>query len=361
MLLVSSVRAQLAVSEPLPFDAGNPFIADSAHHRPIGSGAVFADANHESTIRWAQTPGTWGDFNGGSPFGRVVHVVDASSPRVTINVNPAGENAVLSIPATNIPFPPSITFNSNTPNNDSVVVIIESDTGMVHEFRECRAQSGFVATPSAPMLARSYRPHWAIPQGAANTPLTYGLGHGISMGQRVGHSASSVSALFGLFRPEDINENRPIGHVLQTVLPSHNTTSYPSPYPHILSKDIILPATSRDAAASQPGRNLGAVPYGGLLSLPHGFNIYTRGYNATQLKLAEAIWGYGIMAVDEGGNFAIRAAQGFTNTQLTQLRTCLRDLKPFLRLILNSDWDPNDRRKAAGGGTPRASNTAYNT
>ncbi len=356
MILVSSNRASIETGPPGTFSPLNPFIADSGHHRPIGSGAVFADASHPFYDNWVNgTPAIWGDFNVGSPFGRVVHPVNSiTSPRVTIGINGQGEDPVFQIPATNIPHPPSITFNSNTPNNDSVVVFIEEDTGRVHEFRECRAQSGFVATSSVPMVARSYRPHWAIPNGAANTGVLSGLGHGLAIGEsfRVGHSASGTSALFGVLRVADITENRPIGHVLQTVLPANSVS-----YEQVLSKEIVLPAVTRDGFAGNAGTNNGTVPYGGLLSLPHGFDVYNRGYTAVQLKLAECIRDYGIMAVDHGANFAIRTEQGVPS--ISAMTTALRDLKPHLRLTLNSAWDPNDRRKPAGGGTPRAINTGY--
>ncbi len=361
MLLRSSNRAGVITPPPPATNLfNNPFIADSAHHRPIGSGAIFADESHPFYDNWVNgLPASWGDFNPGSPYGRVVHAVHSvTSPRVTIGVNPQGEDAVMSIPASNIPYPTEgVSFNSNTPNNDSVVVFLETDTGRVHEFRECRAQSGFFAPPGTPMVARSYRPHWAVPSGPADQPITSGLGHGTVVNvNRVGHSASGTSALFGLLRADDLTRPGPIGHVLQTVLPGR---PWNEQYEMALSKQIVLPATFRDTFASDPRFNLGTVPYGGLLSLPHGFNINNRGYNALQLKFAECVRDYGIMAVDHGGNFAIRTDQYIPASTFNTIRPTLRDLKPHLRLILNSAWDPNDRRKPTGGGTPRAANTGY--
>lgn len=363
LILTSSNRAAPITPGPGAFDPNNPFIADSGHHRPIGSGASFAGAGHAATIAWANTPTVWGDFNIGSPYGIVWHIVNSSSPRVTINANPDLENKLRNIPAFDIPFPPSVTFNSGTTGNDSTVAFIEEDTGKVYEFRECRAQSGFVATPSAPMLAGSYRPHFAKPTAPGNTQLLWGMGHGIAIGesQRVGHLAAGVSAIFGLLVPDDVRRSGPIGHVLQTVLPSHNVPSYPKPYSPLLSTAIQLPATTRDASANNPpdGWHTGPFPYGGTLSLDHGFDIYSRGYSGAGLKVAEAIWQYGIVIVDTGGNFAIRTAQGFTSAELSSMRAALRDLKPHLRLILNGEWDPANRRKPTGGGTPRAPNTGF--
>lgn len=361
-LVFSSNRAPAVIAPPSEFDPNNPFIADSAHHRPIGSGAAFAGDSHVATVTWANTPTVWGDYNQGSPYGIVWHIVNgATSPRVTINANPDLEDALRNIPAFDIPFPASVTFNPGTAKNDSTVAFIEEDTGKVHEFRECRAQSGLVATPSAPMLAGSYRPHYAKATPPNNSQLLWGMGHGIAIGEsnRVGHLAAGMSAIFGLLVPDDVRRSGPIGHALQTVLPSHNTTSYPAPYPPLLSTVIQLPAVTRDRSASSPpaGWYTGPFPYGGILSLNHGFDIYSRGYSGAGLKVAEAIWQYGIVIVDTGGNFAIRTAQGFTSAEMSSMRAALRDLKPFLRLILNGAWDPTDRRKPTGGGVARAPNT----
>lgn len=362
MLLPSSARAPLVTPPTGVFDPKNPFVADSAHHRPIGSGAVFAGAGSAFLDMWNLWPSAWGGINPGSPFGRVVHIVNSvTSPKVTINVNTAGEDPVRDIPAFNIPFPPSISFNSNTTNNDSVVVLIEEDTGRVHEFRECRAQSGFTATPAAPMLARSYRPHWAMPNGAATTPLNAGLGHGWVVGEasRVGHSASGISALFGLLTGDDLDRPGPIGHVLQSVFPSRVGDDGATAAKIVLGKSIILPAVTRDGFCSSAAYCTGPVPYGSVLSVDHGFNVYNFGFNALQTKFAECIRDYGIIAVDTGGGFKIRADQSVVGTRQTQLTTALGKLKPYLRLILNGAWDPNDRRKPTGGGTPRAVNTGY--
>ena len=35
----------------------NPFSKNSAHHRPIGTGALYAAGNHPSTISWFKNPG----------------------------------------------------------------------------------------------------------------------------------------------------------------------------------------------------------------------------------------------------------------------------------------------------------------
>jgi hypothetical protein len=95
------------------------------------------------------------------------------------------------------------------------------------------------------------------------------------------------------------------------------------------------------------------------MSLPHGFNINTFGFNAMQLKIAAAVRDYGLVMVDSAGGMPLRGDQGITTTQRDQIVNCLNQLKPHMRLILNSAWDPNDRRKPTGGGTPRAPNRAF--
>lgn len=366
MLLPSSARAPLVTPSTGSFDPTNPFVADSAHHRPIGSGAVFAGPGSAFLDMWNRWPDDWSGINSGiSPYGRYVFIVNSvTSPKVTIEVNTAGENAIRDIPAFNIPHPPEIIFSDKTPNNDSVVVFIEEDTGRIHEFRECRARldADFRATPSKPMIARSYRPHWAIPNGAANTGLNSGLGHGLAVGEsfRVGHSASGTSALFGTLTGADLDRAGPIGHVLQCVFPSREGKPPGTTVEEIvLGKSITLPAVTRDGFCSTPEYCTGPVPYGGVLTLPHGFDLGVFSFNPLQRKFAECVRDYGIMAVDTGGGFAIRGDQTITGTRASQIRTAMGMLKRYLRLVLNGAWDPNDRRKPTGGGTPRATNTAY--
>lgn len=353
--------------DPLPsageFDPYNLFIAESAHHRPIGSGAAFAGSGSAFLNMWNLWPSNWGDFNRGSPYGCLYYVVNSvTSPKVTIALNPNGDEPPRGIPVSGIPHPPQVVFATNTDFNDSSVVFIEEDTGKIHEFRECRATTGTVATPSSPMQARSYRPHWAVPNGAADTGVTSGLGHGRAVGNttatRVGHTAAGISFAFGLLLRADLDRNGPIGHILQCVFPSRVGDGGATAAQIVLGKSIILPASTRDGFCDTAAYCTGPVPYGGILSLPTGVNIYNRGFNALQIKFAECVRDYGILAIDTGGNFAIRTDQNVTDSQLTQLRAALKNLKPDLRLITNGAWDPANPLRPTGGGTARAPNTA---
>lgn len=357
VLFLSSNRADLVADDPGLGDLFlNPFIGDSAHHRPIGSGAIFASGDHPSIANWAAPSGF--NVNTGSPYGRLAHKVDNTSQRVTIERNPTHEDPYLDIPATNIAYPVTgVTFAGATNNNDSVVVFINSDTGEHCEFREC-GPGGTTRLPSNPMLAGSMHRSWVDYHGAMSGKNS-GLGHGTFLGDRVGHSAAGVAALFGLLRGADLTGDGPILHVLQMSIPGSTSQASDAGGPQKASKVIVLPATSRDGYASKAEHCNGEIPYGGIMSLPHGFDITTFGFNTLQLKVAAAIRDFGLMMVDTAGACTIRADQAVTAAQATQVRAVLNTLRLHMRLILNSAWDPNNRRKPTGGGTPRAPNGAY--
>lgn len=358
MLLLSGGKA-----EPIAADTGdwarNPFIAASAHHRPIGSGAVFASGSHPSIANWADVTGF--NINLGSPYGRMVYSVDDFSPRVTIERNPKHENNYRDVPASNIAYPSSlsdIVFSGKTDNNDSVVVFIHSGTGEHCEFREC-GPGNTLRTWQNPMLAASLRRSWAKTNGNANVGVTSGLGHGLSDDDRVGHSAAGVAAAFGVLQGHELTGTAPIGHVLQFLGPGTPGGADIAGFPQIVSRLKVLPATNVDGYITNTGNGQGTLPYGGVMSLPHGFDLGTfSGLTAMQMKVVMAVYNHGLVLVDTGGGCAVRVSQTVTSSQATAVRAALNAMRPHLRLITNCDWDPSNRLKATGGGTPRAANTA---
>lgn len=340
--------------------ARNPFIAPSAHHRPIGSDADFASGSHPFISNWATVTGM--NLNRGSPFGRMFYSVDDDSPRVTIARNPVHENPYRDIPASNIAYPSSSTdiqFAGATDNNDSVVVFIHRITGEHCEFREC-GPGNTLRTASNPMLAASMHRSWVLQNGNPDVGKSSGLGHGLSDGDRVGHSAAGVAAAFGLVRGWELTSSAPIGHAMQLVVPGSPKGATSAGCAQLAAKTRVLPATSVDAYTNTAGYCTGTIPYGAVLSLPHGFDLGTfSGLNTLQMKIVMAIYHYGLIMVDTGGLVGPRVAQDVTSAQATQIRGALNAMRPHLRLITNSAWDPNNRLKPTGGGTPRAANTAY--
>jgi hypothetical protein len=60
----------------------NPFNKESAHHRPIGSGAVYADRNHPSTISLLK--GGFGTINSDNGWGNNVYQSKTTDPLKTV-------------------------------------------------------------------------------------------------------------------------------------------------------------------------------------------------------------------------------------------------------------------------------------
>lgn len=338
----------------------NPFIAASAHHRPIGSDAIFASGSHPSVANWATV--TSMSLNIGSPYGCMYYPVDDDSPRVTIAQNPVHENKYRDVPASNIAYTPSptdIKFSSGTDKNDSMVTFVHRVTGECCEFRECGPPSA-LRTASNPMLAGSLRRFWVTVNGNPNVGVTSGLGHGLAAGDRVGHTAAGISFPFGLIRSWELTSPEPIGHVLQLIVPGTPNGAIRAGCAQLASRLKVLPATDVDGHITDAGNGLGTIAYGSVMSLPHGFDLgIFSGLNALQMKIVRAVHDYGMVMLDTGGLVGPRAAQDVTSAQGTQIRGALNAMRPHLRLITNCAWDPSNRLKPTGGGTPRADNTAY--
>lgn len=340
----------------------NPFIAASAHHRPIGSDAVFASGSHPFIANWETVKEGGMSLNIGSPYGAMYYRVDDESPRVTIARNPAHENPYRDVPASNIAYPPSPTdvkFNAGTDNNDSTVCFIHSITGENCEFREC-GPGGTTRPAANPMLAGSLRRSWVTTNGNPNVGVTSGLGHGLANGDRVGHTAAGVALAFGIVRGWQLTSPDPIGHCMQLIVPGTPKGEDNAGCAQLASRLRVLPASDVDGYITLAGNGQGTIPYGGVLSLPHGFDLGVfSSLNALQMKIVMAVHDYGLVMVDTGGLVGPRVAQDVTSAQGTQIRGALNAMRPHLRLITNCAWDPSNRLKPTGGGTPRAANTAY--
>ena len=308
----------------------NPFNKDSAHHRPIGCGAVYADANHPATRTWNTRSGI--GINVGMPFGMYAAKGDPSDPLQTIKGTGYGLPTELRLP---VGFDPGA-----VPGRDSVVSLLTLDNREVHDLWrfEVRAD-GFHA-------------------GINRTYAGDELGHPSRLGERLGVSASGVGLLFGALRGAEINTpGRNIQHALQMVIPGTGSNS-------MLSKEIRLPAGSMDNfCRDNPTVNcLGNIPYGGLLALPPeskgGPDLNALGLSEPGLRLAEAIRDYGVYAVDTGGAVAIRADQHVSPEVRRQLVSSdLPKIYRHMRLVLNSAWTPG--QQAVGGGGQLAPNCAF--
>ncbi|MFO1241674.1 MAG: hypothetical protein U1E36_00485 [Rickettsiales bacterium] len=312
----------------------NPFTADSAQHRPIGCGAIYADSNHPATRNWLSAGNGIG-FNVGAPFGVSVFAVsDADAPK-TVNAKAGCPSN--NLPAS-IPFPAGgiITRTNDERCGDGMVAIINQSRGQGDQLR------GYNWNDGAPTAQNHYA--WDI----------RGLGHGRPGGGRVGSSASGVAAIFGILRGAEINTaGVPIQHALQISLPWGKS----GPCPAMLAPRFMSPAVSMDGNAGRYG--VGQIPYGALLALPPasrgGPNLDSLGLSEPGKRLARALQEYGAYAVDSTNCPNIRTDQYVANTDA--LKADMRRIYPYMRMVLNSTWVPG--QPSVGGGTPLAPNCAF--
>lgn len=318
----------------------NPFNRHSAHHHPIGSEAHYASTDDPATLSWLS--GSTLAINVGAPWGVSVGQTDSSDSLMMVKAKAVGQARISGLPVKlRLPrngFETKIA-TGNLGNTDGVVVLYDYESGQVAQLRQYNWNNG---SPTAGQYRR-----WDIK----------GLGHGTEIGDRVGTSASGVAALFGLLRGFEMNApGRPIQHALQVGLPGKHIAGRTCNI--MLSRDIVLPATSRDGSALSEANNTGSIPYGALLALPPNVDLVGLGLSEPGLRLAEAIRDYGIYVVDTAGceNGAIRADQFISDEVLTQLRTDIPKIYPYIRMITNNNALEND---VAGGGRARAPNCAF--
>ncbi|MBK8210679.1 MAG: hypothetical protein IPK78_12675 [Rhodospirillales bacterium] len=335
MILTSPVQAACTTPKD-PYL--NPFNKNSAHHRPIGTGALYAAGNHPSTSSWLRNSSRTININAGAPWGVSVTSTDAADPLRTIGAANLKCGSVQGLPKTiRLPkegFPTTVKVNSNG-CTDGVVVIYDKAQKVPHQIRQYNWNGG---RP----VGGQYKT-WSIS----------GLGHGTRPGDRVGTSASGVAALFGVLRGDEINNpSKKVEHALQMALPRS-----PGHCANMLSRQVVLPAVSGDSSMFNSGNNLGNIPYGALMALPPtskgGPSIDGLGLNARGKRLAEAVRDYGIYAVDGADCNAIRADQYVANT--SELKAALSKLYPYIRMVLNNNVLGTP---TAGGGSGLAANCA---
>ena len=342
----------------------NPFNRNSAIHRPIGTGAIYAGDEDSATITWLQHVGM--KFNYEHPYGAPYVAVDETDPVKTVIFAPSqitrdrGSLPVeVRIPKFRWPVNPEPAGHYP----DGGVAIYDRTTEMLNEFYNYRYNDG------AP-LATIHRDH-----------DIKGLGHGTVLGERVGVTATGVSVMWGALQPWSLEKpDHAIGHALQLILPRHSRRG--AHQPQLISKEIQWPATTGDGSAGHPDENLGYIPYGGLMAIPPvdkgGPDLNDLGLSPPGLRLAEALRDYGAYVIDGGQMPIIRTTANFSPSLHDQLHhTKTDDLKKIyreMRLVKNSVIGATARMREnpdrgqegfigtptwpAGGGEPLAPNTA---
>lgn len=351
----------------------NPFSADSAHHRPIGTGAKYADARHPAVVDFLAGH----SFNinvGNRPWGCGVWEAKPDDPVFTVAFGGIDDGAQADeFPVKcRLPLAMAMEQRRNAGGNfDGVLVAYDRATDTIHHFRQFNWNTDR-PTAAAKPTAGSHKT-WSI----------RGTGHAAKLGERIGTSASGVAAMFGILRGWEVRATgHPIGHALQLVVPR---TKPVGSLPIMLGREVWWPAVSMDGSGyTNPLHNTGHVPYGSLWALPPvdkaGPDLGTLGLSEKGRRLAECIRDYGIYVVDGGGATALRADQEVDDELAKELKAESAKFYHYLRLVENSVpaagkvvFRPGDTATKptgsanlqiipgsfpAGGGTPLAPNTA---
>lgn len=340
----------------------NPFNQHSAHHRPIGTGAIYAADDDPAMVDW-QREVNGINLNTGAPWGVSVASTDATDPLMTIAPGPERCDPVVGFPLI-IRFPKEgfrtkVVYNARG-CTDGVVVIYDHPTGIPHQIRQYNWNEG-------------------KPQGGQyKTWDIKGPAHGDKLDDRVGTSASGVAALFGILRGWEVAATgHPIGHALQMCLQRRNGAPR-----LILGREVWWPAVSMDGGAYvDPKVNTGHIPYGSLWAIPPvdkgGPDLTKLGLTEKGLRFAEALRDYGAYVVDGGDGPVFRCDQDVAPYKNELVQAAGRIFR-HMRLVVNSVPENGKIRFApdrsmkpvgpnrelvpggfpAGGGTPLAPNTA---
>lgn len=310
----------------------NPFTYRSAHHRPIGSGALYARENDPTTQSWLRGRDSW-RVNSNNGWGRNAFLTTAADPETLVNWSGdfGVSKGIGEFGGLGLPTRLRVTVGAaNGRVSDSIVILVDDE--MAQEFYRWWDNDG------APTAA--IRRDWSLRD----------TGHGSSPWQLVGVSASGQAGLFGLLRGFEINTpGQRIEHVLTSAIP-----------PSLLSAsgEILWPATGYDGCVKQ-GCTSGTIPYGALFALPPpergGPDLATLGLSEPGLRLAEALRDYGTYVQDKGANLTLPADQHVAPALIPALNHDLNIVQPYLRMVTNNARG----QEASGGGSPRAANCAF--
>ncbi len=365
-------------TNPSPVDwYHNPFNKNSAHHRPIGTGAEYASDDDTLTKLWQSffpSPNTRGNINQAHPFGAPFVLEDESYPLETV-IGRHCSDETDNLLGGSQPFPlqrrvpenyvTKYNYDSSMQCWDNIAVFFDPTKLEIHEFFYFNRN----------LTTGQYRAAYRRPPHRID-----GLGHGDVLGRKKGVPAAGMSAVFGLLRKADLEATgQPIGHALQVSIPGlpHG------PQPQLLGRRIQWPATTPDGFANRADRCTGLFAYGTLIALPPeskgGPNLDDLNLSEPGRRLAECIRDYGMYVIDQAGAVALRSDEPL-GPLMAPLTEDFRKILPYCRVVTNSvtgataeisvggSWPgtgfigtptgSEGKTWPAGGGTPLAPNTA---
>lgn len=350
--------------------AQNPYTWKSAHHRPMGTGAIYAGNDHPSTkdiVKWGEYLQTRNiNVNAGySASGAPIIEAGENNTAYLVMHNGSSGGEPDKFPV-KIYVPDSgperdyLNSWDNVTESDNHAIFYNNTTGETSEFFKFRWKYG---SPVA--------------RGITYGDLT-GLGHGDEINEIKGKTAIGSSVAMGaLFTWELEAVGHKITHTIGMAIPMHSKAIGkigPPDYPQLLSKEFQWPATRTDGSANSEVQNNGYIPYGAILAIPPESweEVRNLGLSEVGLRLAEAIRDYGFVVVDNGP-FAIRCTKPIGSELRENVKKDMAKIIKYVRLVLNSTTGATAKINLdgsysgsigiptypTGGGNPIAPNNAY--
>jgi hypothetical protein len=310
----------------------NPFNKNSAQHRPIGTGAIYASDTDPATQDWLGASGF--NINVGASFGALIFEASPSDTYVTIGCDTTWRKHCSGTPVT-------LRLAANlqgATDSDAAANVYDDSTGTLHEFYRFYTTNGYTAAIHLSMPIRDL----------GHTPVGQNI--------RSGVTASGMSIFTGLLRGHEVNTSGyKIQHTLNFSVPGGPGKCAPA----MSSQTVVWPASSKDGYCSDREYCTGHIPYGALLAIPPvskgGPDLNTLGLSEPGLRVAEALRDYGMYLYDTARCVTMRTDQFVTSGVASQLKADLARVYKYIRMILNNDG----RQPVSGGGDALAPNCAF--
>jgi hypothetical protein len=307
----------------------NPFDRTSAHHRPIGTGAVYGLLQNGVRTRGRLAVITEVSLAPATGI-KYMNTVRAADPMTTVRQNDShGPGRETGLPC-DLRIPADAAIPPYQPGHDNCVLFFprngEAGSDLADQF------FGFHRDPAGIYSASVHK--------------AYSL-RGTDVGG--GTSASRIKFPSGVMRGRELVNKLPIRHALQVAVTRKGNPAY-----HLLSKEWRWPALGTDGGAQSPDVNLGDLPYGTRVAIrpQDAGQRETLGLSEVGKLLFDAHLYYGVLIVDgtgagaTGAKWNYRRDQDIPNEWKKDVEDQLRKIVPLLWPIANTV----EHEEFAGGG-----------
>lgn len=315
----------------------NPFSSAAASRIPIGTGAIYATADDQTTLDLRMHGWNSVGINSTNLSGHKEAYGSKADPVRTVVVSGSGGNATIHIPN-------SFVVPANT--GDSALTIYDEEDGRFHQF------FGYHGGGGDPFKAQIHKN--IDPSGNAFNVST---------------SASKYHQLAVNFRTHEWTGTDPITHCLNLSLLGRKQSFliYGAGSRCQLATTSRWPANGVDGFVTNPAYASvipGAIQYGSRFAIPPHpigpdpalLNLGVVG--GTKWKVYWALVYYGALVMDASDNPTARADQNLGATLVASIRSAYSSFYQHLRLVTNTT---SAQLVAQGGGAPLAPNCAYNS